>query len=421
MASLPTEQSTASFWHSEPSDFLWGHQTTSDLPETADIVIVGSGITGSSTARFLCEDARAKKLSIVMLEAREACWGATGRNGGHCQPLLFDSTPDVAEFELRNVAAVRSYIETNEVPCEWRSVSGCRTFWTKTLADVVQKNVQDLTKSRPEIGQRITVVKDKQDLRKTYKVNGPECATLTVSAGCLWPYKLIAFILERLIKSGSLNLQTRTPVTSISRDDSHLSKSIDAKGRRYIMTTPRGQIAARHVILATNAYTSHLLPEFSDLIVPERGVMSALLPPRGSERLQNSYGFVGAMGANPIHDDYLIQRPFENVPNPTGHLMFGGGRAASKFSAIGETDDSILDEGSAQYLRQALLKLMALGGETQDLQELKASHIWSGIWGTSKDHHPWVGAVPGRPNVWLCGGYSGKRDTKAINMFLSLS
>ena len=79
MASLPTPKSSASFWHSEPSDFLLGHQTSKTLPEEADVVIVGSGITGASAARFLAEDERAKGLSVVMLEAREACWGATGR------------------------------------------------------------------------------------------------------------------------------------------------------------------------------------------------------------------------------------------------------------------------------------------------------------------------------------------------------
>ena len=343
-----------------------------------------------------------------MLEAREACWGATGRNGGHCQPLLFDSSPDVAEFELRNVAAVKSYIEKNNIACEWRSLSGCRTFWTKPLADAAEKNVQHLRDSRPEIGQRVTVLKDKDELRRKYMVNEPACATLTVSAGSLWPYKLVAFILEKLIKKGRLNLQTKTPVTNIGHHQDDTSSSADAKVKRYVVTTTRGKIAARHVILATNAYTSRLLPEFSDLIVPERGVMTALLPPKGSERLQYSYGFVGAMGANPTHDDYLNQRPFEGVPNPSGHLMFGGGRIAGKLGAIGETDDSVLDEGSAKYLRQTLLKLMTLGGETDSLQELQATHQWSGIWGTSKDHHPWVGAVPERSNVWVCGGYSGK-------------
>jgi hypothetical protein len=78
-ATLPTKDSTKSFWHSEPDEFLIGHRTTPELPSSADIVIVGSGITGASIARFLADDERAKNKSIVMLEAREACSGATGR------------------------------------------------------------------------------------------------------------------------------------------------------------------------------------------------------------------------------------------------------------------------------------------------------------------------------------------------------
>ena len=79
MVNLPSPESTRSFWHSEPSSFLLGHRTTPDLPTHADIVIVGSGITGASVARYLAEDDRAKGRSVVMLDAREACWGATGR------------------------------------------------------------------------------------------------------------------------------------------------------------------------------------------------------------------------------------------------------------------------------------------------------------------------------------------------------
>ena len=78
-ATLPTPTSTNSFWHSEPNEFIFGHRTTEELPAEADVVIVGSGITGTSAARFLAEDKRAKGKSIVLLEAREACWGATGR------------------------------------------------------------------------------------------------------------------------------------------------------------------------------------------------------------------------------------------------------------------------------------------------------------------------------------------------------
>jgi len=78
-STLPTPTSTNSFWHSEPNQFLLGHRTTEELPAEADIVVVGTGITGTSIARYLTEDARSKGKSIVVIDAREACWCATGR------------------------------------------------------------------------------------------------------------------------------------------------------------------------------------------------------------------------------------------------------------------------------------------------------------------------------------------------------
>jgi len=50
------------------------------LPLDADIVIIGSGITGTSVAKALLEQDRGTEpLKIVMLDARDACSGATGR------------------------------------------------------------------------------------------------------------------------------------------------------------------------------------------------------------------------------------------------------------------------------------------------------------------------------------------------------
>ncbi|MAB91712.1 MAG: FAD-dependent oxidoreductase, partial [Planctomycetes bacterium] len=46
-------------------------------------MIVGSGITGAITAYKLLQEKPGA--SIVVLEARQACSGATGRNGGHCR------------------------------------------------------------------------------------------------------------------------------------------------------------------------------------------------------------------------------------------------------------------------------------------------------------------------------------------------
>jgi glycine/D-amino acid oxidase-like deaminating enzyme len=53
-----------------------------DLPDAADVVVVGGGLTGLSAAR------RAAELgaSVVLLEAERIGWGASTRNGGFCHP-----------------------------------------------------------------------------------------------------------------------------------------------------------------------------------------------------------------------------------------------------------------------------------------------------------------------------------------------
>lgn len=74
---MPSENPSQSYWHMQPSEKLLGHRTTSDLPDSADVIIVGSGISGAFAAQTLRE--KRPELKVIMLEAREACWGATGR------------------------------------------------------------------------------------------------------------------------------------------------------------------------------------------------------------------------------------------------------------------------------------------------------------------------------------------------------
>jgi hypothetical protein len=65
-------------------DPLLDHRTTEQLPKEADTVIIGSGMTGTSVAKHHLETFPSKR--VVVLEAREFCSGATGRDAGHCKP-----------------------------------------------------------------------------------------------------------------------------------------------------------------------------------------------------------------------------------------------------------------------------------------------------------------------------------------------
>lgn len=77
----PVPNGSLSFWRTQ-LDSLDNHRTTEGLPEVADIVVIGSGYAGASTVYHILDKSNAaSKPSIVILEARQACSGATGRNG----------------------------------------------------------------------------------------------------------------------------------------------------------------------------------------------------------------------------------------------------------------------------------------------------------------------------------------------------
>ena len=75
----PVPNPTTPFWRTEPRA-LDSHRSTADLPSECDVLIIGAGFSGASLAHYLYED-NPSPPSVVILEAREACSGATGRNG----------------------------------------------------------------------------------------------------------------------------------------------------------------------------------------------------------------------------------------------------------------------------------------------------------------------------------------------------
>lgn len=71
---IPVPDPTLSLWTVPPSPIS---SVNDPLPDNADIVIIGSGITGASVAYGLLSNGSTAR--IVMLEARDVCSGATGR------------------------------------------------------------------------------------------------------------------------------------------------------------------------------------------------------------------------------------------------------------------------------------------------------------------------------------------------------
>ncbi|PNY25403.1 oxidoreductase OrdL [Tolypocladium capitatum] len=401
-AGLPTPNSTRSFWHREPSETLLGHRTTERLPATADVVIVGSGITGTFAARELAAGGR----RVLLLEAREACWGATGRNGGHCQPGVWNNNPNIARFELATFDFINDLVTYNDIQCDWEVVGGIHPFYSQEVLDAAEKQMKNLQR-HPDLKDKAVLV-DKDELGR-YRVPDAIGAIYQPNAAKCWPYKLVAWVLERLLRDHSadeFNLQTNTPVT-------HLQPA----GSSWIVHTARGQVAAKNVLLASNAYTPYLLPKMASVIVPVRGQVCALQPPEGATPLPHSYVWL----SNNTDDyliHYLIQRGSEDrgaSSSSVDFLIFGGERLAVAGGQEGIYRDDELDPVIGQHLHHGLHSAIKLRPPKEDEEsELRASYEWTGIMGFSRDSHPWVGPVPAglggvedTPGLWVSAGYTG--------------
>lgn len=130
---LPVSNPSTSYWQANAKDSPIHDHGKDDLlpsPNTKiDVVIIGSGISGAVAAYELQK--QAPHLSIVMLEARQACSGATGRNGGHCRPDSFlgfegysaivgkEQAHQVLLNEWDTYSYIRDTIGKEKIQCDW--------------------------------------------------------------------------------------------------------------------------------------------------------------------------------------------------------------------------------------------------------------------------------------------------------------
>lgn len=355
------------------------------------------------------------------------------QNGGHCQPGYYSLPPHIAAHIFLSQGISRIAINPLRLAYyNWRA----RLLLSRALC-YHEKDYEKIQQENPDIGATIAVV-TKEDgesplcvrecekgglTLNTLRVGAAEGAIVQRNAASLWPYKLVALVLERQLVAGGFNLQTNTLVTGLKRVDmpsglssSHTDDSLKAASGGWTVHTSRGDISARHVVLATNAYTSHMLPQLADIIVPVRGQVSSLKPPPAKGPLDIGYTFYFVSDLDDRRDDYLVQRP-----PPGAELIYGGGRIRAEGHGLGVWDDSTVDKRVAEYLKGELSGLMDLSireqetiqGEHEILQkqDIEPTFKWSGIMGFSRDGWPWVGSVPdsagGGDGLWLCAGYSG--------------
>nr|RBQ95949.1 hypothetical protein FVER53263_08500 [Fusarium verticillioides] len=395
-ASFPPPGGMSSFWRTEPGN-LDNYRSTTELPTSVDIAIVGAGYSAASIlTHILATTSKNERPSILVLEARQLCSGATGRNGGHLKPDSYnaisgytseygiEAAAEVASFEAANVKAVTEYVQQNKIDCDF------------VLTRAVDVQLSTGHQHRIKEGYDKLIAAGIETTKDTFCVEGKDAEMMsgvkgakgcfTYTAGHLWPYKLIHHMFSEAIKRG-INLQTNTPVTSVSDTQ-------DATGH-WTLHTSRGEVRARKVVFVTNAYTGSLLPEYKSKIIPYRAVCSRIKTPGPHPLLNNTY----ALRFSDWNFDYLI-------PRLDGSIIVGGARDAyirSVDSWYGNVDDTQVIKEARSYF-DGYMQRHFHGWEDS---RAYVDDVWTGIMGYSSDRLPRVGPIPGRPGMFIMGGFTG--------------
>ncbi|KAK6906014.1 hypothetical protein I203_106849 [Kwoniella mangroviensis CBS 8507] len=350
---------------------LLNHRTTEELPKTADVVIIGSGATGSLTALSLLQSPNPPK-SVVLLEARELCSGATGRNAGHCKPDQWRGFTEYetafgAEQALRILSneqqtweGLVEYVKKHNVDCDLWVGKTLDVLMTDDVAEVAANNFSNYQAAGGDVSQ-IEVTTDQGKAEEVH------------------PWKLVAHINQQSLDLG-LNLQTWTPVTKVS-----------GSANQWTVHTERGDISTPVVVHATNAYAGALLPETRGASRPCPHMCNKVLPPStfaGSRSLKNSYAIIYPEGM------YTINAR----PTSDGILLFGG---------AAPNQNKLLDYVAKDQRRRIDDTLTNFEPVTEAVRTLGTEGFECGIIARSADQIPFIGAVPGKPGQWMCCGHNG--------------
>jgi glycine/D-amino acid oxidase-like deaminating enzyme len=219
-----------------------------------------------------------------------------------------EAAKELALFQAKVVFAMKEVVQKEKLDCDLVLTRVCETYISQSQADEMAAMYQELLDDGLDYIQDVNYIGSKYAERLS-GIKGAKAA-FTTTAAQLWPYKFVSGLLARLFERTSINVQTHTPVTSIS----------DCEDGSSLVTTPRGSIRAKKIVFATNAYTAGIAPSYSSTIVPLKVTCSHIKTPENTQHppphLTQTYGL--SFGAPGIRD-YLI-------PRPDGGVICGGAK-----------------------------------------------------------------------------------------------
>jgi glycine/D-amino acid oxidase-like deaminating enzyme len=361
-------KTTPYWWDSAPRP----QSLSAQPPAKADVVIVGSGITGLSAALTLARAGR----DVVIAEAGEPGFGASSRATGALGRTLKHGFSEILEQQGEATARrvygearaayefIVALIEREKIDCDMVQPGRYMAANTPGHYEVMAR---DLEAKHRYLGDPYTMV-SRADQQREIGSDFFHGGGVVPDQRLVNPGKLNLGFLTRVGEAGA-RLVAGNPVTGIRRDASE-----------FEVATTAGRIRARDVLVATNGYTGAATPWYQRRLVPIDAFMVAteLLP---EETLRQLLPTGRTFHEYKITCDY--GRPATNQPR----LIFGG--------LTGLTARNLRKR--AAQLHQRMRRIFP------QLAGVRLSHIWTGRCAASFDLYPHIGQHDGVHHV---AGYS---------------
>jgi len=338
----------------------------------ADVCIIGGGLAGLSTALGLVE--RGVR-DVVVLEAQQVGFGASGRNGGF---VFGGYSLDCADL-LRILGAARARelyaLTTDAVDLMRRRITRYGIECDATHAGVILANWFD-EPARLEAQRRLMKESfgvdwepvDPATLATQLKSNRYHGGLLEHNAFHFHPLKYVLGVAAAVADAGA-QIYEHSPVVRLQQ-----------QGSGFLVETAEGAVEARQVVMAGGGYVRNVYPRVERAVLPIATYVMAT-EPLGA-RLKDAIDTSAAIYDTRFAFDYYR-------PLPDTRILWGG-----RISVLNREPQAI-----ARLLRRDLLKVYP------QLHDVRIEYAWGGLMSYARHKMPQIGQSA--DGVWYAVGFGG--------------
>jgi sarcosine oxidase subunit beta len=349
------------------------------MTETADVVIIGSGIVGSSVAYHLAEQGCTNVL-VIEREAHQGK-GSTGKSMGGVRAQF--STPVNIEMSRYSIDFFSKFDEVVGHPADYRphGYLFCATN-EKHLEYLKSNRVRQagLGVSNVELLSREEIAKLVPQLRVDDILGGTFCPT----DGFVDPHSvMMGFMLNA--RERGVRLWLDTEVTGIDTELSPGSADASTSRRVISIKTSRGSIATSIVVNAAGPWAARIA-EMAGVVLPVTPLRRQLVPTEPFAQLPQRFPMVIDMSTG-----FHFRREGKGIL-----LAWNDPEETPGFKT--EFDPTFVEK----ILTRAADRVPCLAEA-----EVNPRRAWAGLYEMTPDHHSIIGPAPDVDGLFFVNGFSG--------------